>query len=424
MLNTNLTRGVFAFIVVVTCSGTVGMVAQNTERLDESASTHQTMFKRQDGGNLEQFSYRFKDADQTEHAIQFAVSKQHLKQAQQSFVELDMQDFRASRKSYERAFFTQEIELLNNNRPVAKFTLKPDNGISYTVQIEGFHQQLKVLHQSLLKQGTADLQAQFVDLQIQLTSSGGFNVQGIRTTKEQKAVQAALDKTVSDIDTAYQAALKEVDQSISLEQQTNAKLVKQLLQHSQQKIDSFEIDYLKQRGYIFIDPTVNPRTIVPDYKRIAHESVLPLKPLANAIHTLAEDTNSPELRAKIRYLLAFFQTIPYDQLQDRRTSNGAGFAYPATLLANNRGDCDTKSVAFAAAFHALFPDIEVVLIALPGHALLGLGIPAQTKEKTLNQAGKKYVLVEPTGPGLLNIGEPGKATQQQMGNLDQVIRLF
>ena len=106
----------------------------------------------------------------------------------------------------------------------------------------------------------------------------------------------------------------------------------------------------------------------------------------------------------MNYALNFLQNIPYDQLVSRYTSNGAGFQTPYGLLYNNRGDCDTKSVALAAILRNLFPELRIVMVYVPEHAFVGVHFKPGKKDYALQLGGQPFVLAEPTGPSLAPLG--------------------
>ena len=47
----------------------------------------------------------------------------------------------------------------------------------------------------------------------------------------------------------------------------------------------------------------------------------------------------------------------------------------------------------------------MVLVLLPDHALLGIALTPRKGERTIKADGKTYVLIEPTGPALYEVGE-------------------
>jgi hypothetical protein len=98
------------------------------------------------------------------------------------------------------------------------------------------------------------------------------------------------------------------------------------------------------------------------------------------------------------------QSIPYSPLESRITSSGAGFNPPAKLLWENQGDCDSKMTLSATILRALMPRIDMVMIYIDQHALIGIAITGEAGEMTIDYQGITYLLAEPTGPALYPLG--------------------
>jgi hypothetical protein len=158
-------------------------------------------------------------------------------------------------------------------------------------------------------------------------------------------------------------------------------------------------NYLTSAFYSKVDDT----HIMPDHRRIARRYAVALAPFAAAVRA---QTSAMDQRAVVNYLLHFFQTIPYDELKDRYTSNGAGFETPYGLLLNDKGDCDTKSVALAATLRALYPGLKLTMVYVPDHAFVGIGLPQGGKDYALRLGSDGvFVLADPTGPRLTDLGQ-------------------
>lgn len=142
--------------------------------------------------------------------------------------------------------------------------------------------------------------------------------------------------------------------------------------------------------------------IMPDHKRIARRYAPALRPMLEA---MAQQTPALSIRERSDWLLGFLQTIPYDQLLDRYTTNGSGFNTPYGLLRRNRGDCDTKAVAMLAALRGLYPNLPLTMVYVPEHAFVGIGIAQGPGDYALRLGGRTFVLADPTGPRLLKVGE-------------------
>lgn len=161
--------------------------------------------------------------------------------------------------------------------------------------------------------------------------------------------------------------------------------------------------YLDDNYYSRFQSYLGQEAVKPDHLRYINENKASLLPIAQAIYEMVPENS--DSREYISLLLSWVQSIPYDELQDRMTSNGAGYLPPLTVIANNIGDCDSKSVLMASLVRALLPDIQMVMVYLPNHALLGIKLPFRATEKTYEIEGVDYTLMEPTGPATLPLSE-------------------
>lgn len=138
--------------------------------------------------------------------------------------------------------------------------------------------------------------------------------------------------------------------------------------------------------------------------RLSYDHVLIVADRADAVAPLAkalrEGTSSD--REFVRRALAFSQAIPY---QTNKRGTDTGLQRPTALLARNKGDCDGKSALFLALIRAELPDVPLAFVYVPGHALVGVGLPAKDGDNTFTHKGKTFVYAEPVGPGAFPLGE-------------------
>jgi hypothetical protein len=174
--------------------------------------------------------------------------------------------------------------------------------------------------------------------------------------------------------------------------------------------------YARQRFYLTRKES-NATVIQPDHARLAGRYTAAMAPVAQAImnQLAGQGVNvAQNQRAFINAALLWLQNIPYDDLQDRYTSNGAGFQTPYGLLLANKGDCDTKATALAALLRAAYPGLPMAMVYIPEHAFLGIGIPRTNRDFGLQTASGTYVLADPTGPGLAPLGDIDDYTRNQL----------
>ncbi len=126
-----------------------------------------------------------------------------------------------------------------------------------------------------------------------------------------------------------------------------------------------------------------------------------LRPVAEALR--AGTTGDREF---VERALSFVQSIPYEAR--KRKGGDPGYRRPLALLSRNRGDCDSKSVLFLAIVHAELPAVPLSVVYVPGHALVGVGLPKESGDRSFSSEGIKYLYAEPVGPAQLPLGEVGK----------------
>lgn len=176
----------------------------------------------------------------------------------------------------------------------------------------------------------------------------------------------------------------------------------------QAKEDAFD-NYLYENHYArYVSPT-GQEAVKIDHVRFAAENIRVVLPAAQAIYEQLEQKSST--RSYVNLLLSWIQSIPYNTLEDRLVSNGSGYAPPSDVIANNIGDCDSKTVLAAALMRSLLPNLSMVIILTPTHALLGANLPRRENEATIEVDGLEYLLLEPTGPSLMPAGIIGEVSR-------------
>lgn len=202
---------------------------------------------------------------------------------------------------------------------------------------------------------------------------------------------------------------------------------------SQQLLDKWQVamdesqkkafdQYLQDNYYIRFSSYLGEEAIKADHLRYINENKAPLLPIAQAIYE--KIPVNTESRTYINLLLSWVQSIPYNELEDRVSSNGAGYLPPLAVIRQNHGDCDSKSVLMASLIRSLLPDVNMVMVYLPKHALLGISLPVRTSEETFNFGGNAYLLMEPTGPAVIPIGTiaptSANAIYSGLANFEQI----
>ncbi|WP_460312125.1 hypothetical protein [Aliiglaciecola aliphaticivorans] len=173
-------------------------------------------------------------------------------------------------------------------------------------------------------------------------------------------------------------------------------------------------DYLHEHHYTRFTNHVGQEGVIPDHIRYIQESRSIVLPAAQAIYEQLE--KGSDTRGYVNLLLSWIQTIPYNELTNRVDSNGAGFFTPVEVLTNNKGDCDSKATLTASLMRSLLPDLSMAMVYLPNHALLAVNLGERPNEESINIRGAQHVLIEPTGPAVINIGEISDETARHVTN--------
>lgn len=186
---------------------------------------------------------------------------------------------------------------------------------------------------------------------------------------------------------------------VTAQRSANAQLLqRQLTEHVLQARQ----EYLQRIYHTELVLQPNRPVIVVDHQRIVADSLQDLLPVARALQQKFPYTTTREIS---QFLLGWLQRIPYQQLDERSQSSAAGFLPPLHLIQQHRGDCDSKVVLMAALLRLLLPDVPLVIVYLPNHAVLGIGMQSQSGDQRLRLDGQTYVLADPTGPALQPVGE-------------------
>lgn len=182
---------------------------------------------------------------------------------------------------------------------------------------------------------------------------------------------------------------------------TDAKWMEQQSLSLEQVYEASLLDYLHQEYYTEFTGfghVTGTKIYKPDHIRFAKESVDSLKPIIDAIRAKLPRANA---RGVAVFLLSWLQSIPYDTMESRAVSNGAGFVPPIRLLSSNKGDCDSKVTLMASIMKAMFPRLRIAIVYVPGHALIGMNVSHLEEDEKLEIDGLDYTLAEPVGPALL-----------------------
>jgi hypothetical protein len=152
---------------------------------------------------------------------------------------------------------------------------------------------------------------------------------------------------------------------------------------------------------------VTPGGIAVDYARLVRSSAVRLKPLADEFRRACGRSKADLLAAVHSFVLS----IPYERrLPARDGRYTAGVDVPLKVLAEDRGDCDSKAVLFAAIWLNL-SNARTILIQVPEHMLVGVALPFR-EGTSISIRSTRYVLLElscaeKTPPGVISVYSAG-----------------
>ena len=175
------------------------------------------------------------------------------------------------------------------------------------------------------------------------------------------------------------------------------------------------------KHYLLPSKRNEQRTLI-DYARIAREARSRLHPIARAFRA---STEGKDERERVADILHFFQSIPYNDLTKGHVRGFKGFSPPLEMIAQNFGDCDSKSTAMMGLLRVLDKKRSVAIFLVPKHAFLGVEMEPRPGDLFYTHQDKKYVLMEPTGPRLRPIGSLLKTSQKYLeeGRVDDIVIL-
>ncbi|MBA7704704.1 hypothetical protein ES703_113522 [subsurface metagenome] len=163
------------------------------------------------------------------------------------------------------------------------------------------------------------------------------------------------------------------------------------------------IDYLSDKQSVLFDEKlydygfyIYNNTINIDFNTVISWNHPYLKDCFKALYNSGKGYS---LQEYLGLFIAFLQEITYEIPPD--TWKGKiieGLWVPPEVLVNNHGDCDSKSVLFCALWK-YFKNSPLIVIEVPGHILVGVGIAPAPGQEYTRIGNQYYVMCEVVGPG-------------------------
>jgi hypothetical protein len=182
---------------------------------------------------------------------------------------------------------------------------------------------------------------------------------------------------------------------------TSSKAAKAAIAGAQEVAETALEAWLPANGYI---KDAND-SILPDHIALAQQYQDVLAPVVAALKPEAGE------RAFTDLLLSFLQTIPYEK---RPNGNDTGYRRPLSILARNKGDCDSKATLFLSVFHAAFPETEAAIVYIKNHAFAAVALEPESGDFSFSKGGVRYLIAEPVGPGLFTVGDGDKKSKKKL----------
>jgi hypothetical protein len=193
--------------------------------------------------------------------------------------------------------------------------------------------------------------------------------------------------------------------------------IDQLTRRVDDRLARSQRDYLARHGRRMVEG----RRVIVDFAAATTALESPLRALTRALGEVPDLPNND--RARVALALGFFQEIPYAVLEDKQRQGGDFLPAPA-LLAQNRGDCDSKAVALAAVLRSFTRFRKLAVVTMPKHAILAVEMPAEPGDTTVRQGGRLFVALEPAGPSLAPVGRVGPYTAKYLAGLARDIEIW
>jgi|GEM_PF-3468316 hypothetical protein len=385
--------------------------------LPNMAAAEQTAFQTVEVANMRRFEYGIKDDAGVDSALTFRLPLSNIGESYRHFQAHDPADLRAQAKADRIQQIQAMVTNLRRRYPQVQFSVDAQGNIQTRIgPPTDFADAQRLVFDRTLEEQIALLNLRFPDAKV-IADGNRYRITA-PDDRQMRAIEAemqAAQQVASDAVAAYvQRARRQTKQDSSvLQERVQAELTR-----IEQGMDDFVQSYFMARNYRL----TNQRLLMPDYARLAKVETPWLAPVAEAIAawSAALDGSGAGQRVLLNRLLLFTQSIPYSRLADRQSS--IGFLPPLQLLDENRGDCDSKAVLFAAIAHQLYPRLPIVMVLLSNHAYLALGISPEPGDRFIERDGRSWTLAEPVGPGHTRLGELGKESEATA--VEAVLRLF
>lgn len=379
------------------------------------ANAEQLEFQRLEKPDRLELHYQMSSRHGAVPGLSITLNRQAVSKAAGQFQAVDNKALRKRAKAKWRRHLLESLAELEREFPGVAFTLEENDRVRWTIgPASDLKATLKSSSAAWMNDALIQIRQRYPEAQIQRTADGHLKYSAPDST-QLGLIKRDLQMAMQDNQRRQRELLDQTQAQIDADAVVVRQRVKAAIEALTSQMYAFEHAYFERHWYQVLDDL----SLLPDYARIAEASLVDLQATVRALRPWLRGLGR---REAINRLLLWVQSIPYDPLQDRATD--AGFLFPLSVVAQNRGDCDSKSVLFAALLHKLYPGTPVALVLLERHALLALGVQAQAGDFTLRHAHRDWVLAEPVGPRELQLGQVGDEYRQSGQKIEQVLKLF
>lgn len=228
----------------------------------------------------------------------------------------------------------------------------------------------------------------------------------------QRAQTAAADKAKSQEITGEVSASsqEELDAKLRQAETFNARVRAAL----QAQLDGIQAEYDRRRQKLYADAGFRFRgesAFEVDFPKMVHRNRLRVLAVSEAFQRLAQ-LNGYGSEELIGAVTSMMQTaMPYQSPPDLVGNKiVAAMLPPPQALVQGWGNCGTKTT-LELCILANWTSVRAVGVAIPEHYLMGLRRIPQQGDAYVEYKGDAYVLLEPTGPAWLPIGQIGENTE-------------
>ncbi|MBW8192299.1 hypothetical protein K0504_14775 [Neiella marina] len=183
--------------------------------------------------------------------------------------------------------------------------------------------------------------------------------------------------------------------------------IKQAKQILRRLINQTENQYLKDRHLTKFQDGYGMQGIIPDHLYYARANQQPLAPLIGAFY---KQVHQLPPHIAIDRIISFVQAIPYSSL-DRIESS---FISPASVIFDNKGDCDSKAALAIALIRGVYPRRKLAIVYLKKHALLAVNFGYDVQGDWFNHEGERWLPAEVAGPSVLAIGKTSIQSSREL----------